>query len=259
MKKFFLLFLFPLSLLAQTGTKLETLSAAGGTINLDWNTPLHKKITPTNNVTFTMSNRPSNAGYIKEMIVDFIQSGSYTVTHPTNIYAQTALYTPTIGTTNTFVYRWNGSSINLEQYPEQSTGTNKVVKSGAPVFDSPPTGTYVAYGIACSDETTALTSGTSKATFRIPHAMTVTAVRATLTTAQASGSIFTVDINESGTTILSTKLTIDNTEKTSTTAATPPVISDTALADDSEITIDIDQVGASGATGLKVWIIGTKQ
>ena len=106
------------------------------------------------------------------------------------------------------------------------------------------------------DAFAALTTGTAKATFRMPFAFTLTAVRASLTTAQASGSIFTVDINEAGTTILSTKLTIDNTEKTSTTAATPPVISDSSLADDAEITIDIDQIGTSGAAGLKVTLIG---
>jgi len=112
--------------------------------------------------------------------------------------------------------------------------------------------------LAASDETTALTAGTAKVTFRMPHAMTVTAVRASLTTAQASGSIFTVDINEGGSSILSTKLTIDNTEKTSTTATTPAVISDTALADDAEITIDIDQIGDGTATGLKITLIGTR-
>ena len=112
--------------------------------------------------------------------------------------------------------------------------------------------------LACSDETTALTTGTAKITFRTPCAMTVTAVRASLTTAQTSGSIFTVDINEGGASILSTKLTIDNTEKTSTTAATPPVISDSALADDAEITIDIDQIGDGTAKGLKVTILGTR-
>lgn len=114
----------------------------------------------------------------------------------------------------------------------------------------------VAIPIACSDETTALTTGNSKVTFRMPYAMTITAVRASLTTAQTSGSIFTVDINEGGATVLSTKLTIDNTEKTSTTAATAPVISDTSLADDAEITIDIDQVGDGTAKGLKVYLIG---
>jgi len=115
-----------------------------------------------------------------------------------------------------------------------------------------------ALGIAISDETTALTSGTAKATFRMPYAFTLTAVRASLTTAQASGSLFTVDINDGGASILSTKLTIDNAEKTSTTAAAAAVISDTALADDAEITIDIDEIGDGSAKGLKVWLIGNQ-
>jgi hypothetical protein len=72
-----------------------------------------------------------------------------------------------------------------------------------------------------------------------------------------TGSTIIVDINEGGSTILSTKLTIDVSEKTSTTAATPAVISDTALADDAEMTVDIDQIGSSVAgKGLKVWLIG---
>jgi hypothetical protein len=112
--------------------------------------------------------------------------------------------------------------------------------------------------VACSDETTNLTTGTAKITFRMPYAMTLTSVRASLSTAQTAGSIFTVDINENGTSILSTKLTIDNNEKTSTTAATAAVISDSALADDGEITVDIDQVGTAGAKGLKVTLIGTR-
>lgn len=112
--------------------------------------------------------------------------------------------------------------------------------------------------VAASDESTALTTGTAKVTFRMPYAMTLIAVRASLSTAQTSGSIFTVDINEGGTSVLSTKLTIDNTEKTSTTAATAAVISDSALADDAEVTIDIDQVGDGTAKGLKVTLIGTR-
>ena len=113
-------------------------------------------------------------------------------------------------------------------------------------------------GLACSDETTALTTGTAKVTFRMPCAMTLTAVRATLTTAPV-GSTLIVDINEGGTSILSTKLSIDASEKTSTTAATAAVISDSSLADDAEITIDIDQVGsATAGAGLKVWLIGTR-
>jgi len=111
--------------------------------------------------------------------------------------------------------------------------------------------------IAVSDETTAITAGAGKVTFRMPFAMTVSAVRASLTTAQTSGSIFTVDIHEGVSSILSTKITIDNGEKTSTTADAAPVISDASLADDAEITIDVDQIGDGTAKGLKVYLIGT--
>lgn len=112
--------------------------------------------------------------------------------------------------------------------------------------------------IACSDETTAITTGTAKATFRMPFAMTLTEVRASVTTAP-TGSTIIIDINESGSTILSTKLSIDASEKTSTTAASAAVISDTALADDAEITIDFDQVGSTIAgAGVKVYLIGYK-
>lgn len=110
--------------------------------------------------------------------------------------------------------------------------------------------------LACSDETSNLATGTNKAVFRMPFAMTLTAVRASLTTATA-GSALIVDINSGGTSILSTKLSIDATEKTSTTAASAAVISTTSLADDAEITIDIDQIGSTTAgTGLKVYLIG---
>ena len=112
--------------------------------------------------------------------------------------------------------------------------------------------------LAASDETTALTTGTAKVTFRMPYAMILTSVRASLTTAQASGSIFTVDINQGGSSVLGTKLTIDNTEKTSVTAATAATITTSALTDDSEITIDIDQIGNGTATGLKITLIGTR-
>lgn len=111
-------------------------------------------------------------------------------------------------------------------------------------------------GVAVSDETTDLTTGTSKVTFRMPCAMTLTGVRSSINTVSSSGLV-TVDINEGGATILSTKLSIDQGEKTSQTAATPAVISDAALTDDAEITIDIDAAG-TGAKGLKVWLIGTR-
>ena len=110
--------------------------------------------------------------------------------------------------------------------------------------------------LAVSDETTALTTGTGKITFRMPYGMTLTEVRASLTTAQTSGSILTVNVRENGSQIFTTKLTIDNTEKTSVTATTPYVLQDTSLGDDSEITVDIDQLGDGTAKGLKITLIG---
>jgi hypothetical protein len=110
--------------------------------------------------------------------------------------------------------------------------------------------------IALSDETTAITTGTNKATFRMPFALTLSAVRASLGTASSSGNP-TFDINKNGTSILSTKLSIDASEKTSTTAATAAVISTAALGDDDEISVDIDTAG-TGAKGAKITLIGVR-
>lgn len=112
--------------------------------------------------------------------------------------------------------------------------------------------------VAASDTSTAITAGTGKVTFRMPHALTLTAVRASVNTAPTGATII-IDINEAGSSILSTKLSIDASEKTSTTAASAAVISDAALADDAEITIDFDQVGSTIAgTGVVVTLIGTR-
>lgn len=123
----------------------------------------------------------------------------------------------------------------------------------APIVPVYPYDLYIAVG----DETTAITAGVGKVSFRMARGITLSAVIATLVTAQTGGTVVTVDINANGVSILSTKLTIDNAEKTSTTAATPAVISDTGLAADEEITIDIDTVGDGTAKGLKIMLVGT--
>lgn len=139
-----------------------------------------------------------------------------------------------------------GTAVQLTEDEETHEITVAVVQA-----DLKPTECLI---IAASDETTTITTGNGKVTFRMPYAFTVTAVRASLTTVSSSGLV-TIDINDSGTSILSTKLSIDANEKTSTTAATPAVISDADLADDAEITIDFDAAG-TGAKGVKVYLIG---
>jgi len=152
-----------------------------------------------------------------------------------------------------------GKVLSVEQYAANGGGTSYTNPPLATMKWSTPSELVTqSLIVAASDETTDLTTGTAKSTFRMPYAFTLSAVRASVTTAP-TGSTIIVNIKESGTTILSSRITIDATEKTSVTAAAQPVISDTALADDAEITVDIDQVGSTVAgTGLKITLIGTK-
>jgi hypothetical protein len=107
--------------------------------------------------------------------------------------------------------------------------------------------------IAASDEINNLSIGTSKVTFRMPYSGTLQNVKASVTTASTGTSII-VDINNGGVSILSTKLSIDATEKTSTTATIPVVISNVVITENDEISIDIDQVGSTFAgVALKIY------
>ena len=137
------------------------------------------------------------------------------------------------------------------------SGSSEIIISGSLNVSGSTTGIAEHMILAVSDETTALTTGSAKLTFRAPFAMTLTQIpRSSVSQSSSSGSV-TVDINEAGTSILSTKLSIDATEKTSTTAATASVLSDQNIADDAEITLDIDAAG-TGAKGLKVTLYYVK-
>ena len=136
----------------------------------------------------------------------------------------------------------------------EATGLSWETPSAHPAFTQ-------SFIVACSDESTALTTGTAKVSFRMPYAFTLTAgaggVRASCNQAP-TGAILTMDINEAGSTILSTKLTIAIGSTTSV-GGTAPVISDVNLADNALMTIDIDQIGSTNpGTGLKVTLIGVK-
>ena len=111
--------------------------------------------------------------------------------------------------------------------------------------------------VAVSDETTDLTTGTAKVTFRMPAAVTLSSVRIDVNTAP-TGSAIIVDVTESGTTIFSAKPQIAASATTSVGGANPGTLSDTALASNAEIKINVDQIGSSTAgKGLKVTLIGT--
>lgn len=111
--------------------------------------------------------------------------------------------------------------------------------------------------LVVSDEITPITAGVAKLTFRMPYAFVLFGVRASLSAPSTSGNV-QVDVNENGVSIFgANKLTIDQGEKTSATAATPADLTDTTLADDAEITVDIDAAGTD-AKGLKVTLIGRR-
>lgn len=111
--------------------------------------------------------------------------------------------------------------------------------------------------IPCGDETTAITAGATKATFHIPYNFTISEIFAGLSTAQVGGALFTVDVNSGGVSVFSTTITLDNTEDTSLTALTPPVIATPSLSKGSKITVDVDVIGDGTAKGLKIYLIGT--
>jgi hypothetical protein len=105
--------------------------------------------------------------------------------------------------------------------------------------------------ISASDELTSLTVGTAKTTFRMPYAFTLTAVKVSLTNTSTSGNP-TIDINESGTSILSSPVAITAGQKTATAT-----VGDSSLANLAEMTVDIDVAGTN-ASGLKIYLIGTQ-
>lgn len=112
--------------------------------------------------------------------------------------------------------------------------------------------------ISLSDLTSVITATTNRAYFRAPFAMKLVSVRAYLLTAQSTGSIVTVDINETGTSVLGTKLSVDNGEEDSRTAAAAATITDSSLADGAKITADVDAVGDGTAKGLMIELVTTR-
>jgi len=127
----------------------------------------------------------------------------------------------------------------LARLPKGSDADVLTLASGLPSWVIPTT----SFVLACSDEDTAITASETVLTFYMPFDYTVVSVRASLVTTSSSGTMTT------------TKITIDAGDLISTESATQPVLTTTALTDESKITIDIDVTGTD-ATGLKCYIIG---
>lgn len=111
--------------------------------------------------------------------------------------------------------------------------------------------------VACSDEETALETGTLTA-WRQIGSVVVDEVRASLTAAEPDGQLV-VDIKKGGVSILSTLIVIDQGATTSVGSSPQPVISTNVLPDNSEMSVELVSTGGSSpitAAGLKVQLIG---
>ncbi len=112
--------------------------------------------------------------------------------------------------------------------------------------------------IAVTDETTPISVGTNQVKVRTPRAFTLTAIKASLSTAQTSGTLLTVDVKQGPNSIFSTFLTFNNGSFTTVGATTPYVLTSTPLSigSDAEISVDVTQIGNGTAKGLKIDMLG---
>lgn len=110
--------------------------------------------------------------------------------------------------------------------------------------------------VACSDETTNLSTGTNVVRFIAPTTFTLNEVIGSVNTASSSG-VVQVDVTKNGVSIFSTQLTIDQGETTSLTAATPPAVgpSGAVISRGDLLAVEIVAAG-TGADGLKLYFVG---
>jgi len=135
------------------------------------------------------------------------------------------------------------------------SGTTDVVQASSAVTSVNGAGgavvIYESWAFALSDETTAITTGTAKLTAYAPRDATIDEVFTGLS-GQSSSGVVTTNIKKNGTTIFSTKPSIDASEDTSLTG-TAAVLSTTTVTKGDKLTFDIDAAG-TGAKGLKVFM-----
>jgi len=125
--------------------------------------------------------------------------------------------------------------------------------SSAPTYSNPTMSFIVSLTAEDGDATVA----DDLAQIRMPFAFELSELPRAFCNTAPTGANLQFDITEAGSTIFSTKLEIDATEKTSTLATTPCVLSDTTLADDAIISFNCDQIGSTLAgAGIKLVLIG---
>lgn len=110
--------------------------------------------------------------------------------------------------------------------------------------------------VACSDKTTPLTVGLVNDIPSFPYDLRLAAVELGLTTAQASGATFEVDVQVYGVSVFSTLPTIDNALTKSVDSTTQPVLTTFDIPAGALVEFYVTAVGDGTAAGLTVNLIG---
>jgi len=202
-----------------------------------------------------------NTGDVGTGVYDFGGAASFEIpnggTPTTNTTGQIAIKTTITDHTGMIQYYDGTESLYAVGIPTTNLNTTDghMVAYNATNNEFEMRGEKVVIMLYASATEASLVTGVTKDYIVMPFAMTITEVYATVNTAP-TGSVCTFDINN-GFSILSTKITIDSSEFSSKTAATPPVVSNTSIASGDRITVDVDGVGSltPGGGGI-IYIIG---
>jgi hypothetical protein len=151
----------------------------------------------------------------------------------------------------------NGSHLAGTDVEVYLTGDTKVDSITASTIVSGSTNLYSIFAAniipydfmaAASDETTQITSGTSKITFYAPRTFTLTGITVTLTTSGSTST--TVDVNYNGSSVFAIPVSLASGVFYATTATTT-----SSIAKYGRFTVDFDAAG-TGAKGVKVILEG---
>jgi len=171
----------------------------------------------------------------------------------TNLFSS-SITTPTL-TATTFT-AWDTYTVDITAAGTGAKGL-KVYFEGD--YSNPFTATTTTIpwelGLAITDESTQIATGTTNLTMLVPFSGTVSGINISLSTSGSTTT--TVNVKNNGVTIFSTKPTIDNGKFSSLTSVTQPVITGTTFNVYDTLVFSIDTAG-SGATGMKAWLTGTR-
>lgn len=214
----------------------------------------------------TISGNSSNTGaHSHDVSGDTSSAGAHS--HNASVVtsnANTGNATPTTGSISTTDSGNTGSGSSINNVPSsvyarwliRATGTiNNTAEDAAEILSEAREEVVT---VELVGATTLPASQTDAAYYRMPWAATLTAVKANRNGTNSNGSV-TIDVNEGGTSVLSTEITIDVSEGSSLDAATPAVISDSAIANDALLTFDIDSANTSDEGPLTVTLYFTRE